>query len=107
MTAPFVSSLRSRREPLRLAAPSGETISIRVQMPELWDVVRVEVGPGEPVSSVKRAVLAELDPRAREADYVMKLRGFEVLDEQAALREAGAVNGSIFLLESRRRRPVR
>jgi hypothetical protein len=35
------------------------------------------------------------------------LRGFEVLDEDLPLTGAGASDGSIFLLTSRRRRPVR
>jgi hypothetical protein len=40
-------------------------------------------------------------------DYVMKLAGWEVLDENLSLSAAGARSGSIFLLTSRRRRPVR
>jgi hypothetical protein len=37
----------------------------------------------------------------------MKLRGLEVLDEGRTLAESGAIDGSIFLLSHRRRRPVR
>jgi hypothetical protein len=40
-------------------------------------------------------------------EFVMKLRGWEVLDESASLTDAGAIDGSIFLLTYRRRRPVR
>ena len=40
-------------------------------------------------------------------DFVMKLRGFEVLDEQAPVPVAGAREGSTFLLTYRHRRPVR
>ena len=40
-------------------------------------------------------------------DFVLKLRGWEVLDESASLADVGAVDGSIFLLTHRRRRPVR
>ena len=36
-----------------------------------------------------------------------KLRGWEVLDEGASLADAGATDGSIFLLTHRRRRPVK
>ncbi|HJU66371.1 MAG TPA: hypothetical protein VJ596_11865 [Gemmatimonadaceae bacterium] len=107
MSASFVAGLRSRREVLRLARPGEETISIRVQLPDVWDVVRLEVSPNEPVLSVKRAALAALEPAADPASYVIKLRGFEVLDEQLSVHDAGAVNGSIFLLAFRRRRPVR
>jgi len=38
---------------------------------------------------------------------VLKLRGWEILDENASLAEAGVVDGSILLMTYRRRRPVR
>jgi hypothetical protein len=40
-------------------------------------------------------------------DFVIKLRGWELLDESQSLAAAGAGNGSTFLVTSRRRRPVR
>ena len=40
-------------------------------------------------------------------DFVVKLRGWEVLDESASLADAGVVDGSILLLTYRRRRAVR
>jgi hypothetical protein len=107
MTAPFVAGLRARRGAIRLARPGEETIALRVQLPDVWDVVRLDVSSRESVFAVKRAALAELEPNGDPASYVIKLRGFEVLDEQLSVRDAGAVNGSIFLLAFRRRRPVR
>jgi hypothetical protein len=107
MSAPFVAGLRTRRGVITLARPGEETIAIRVQLPDVWDVVRLDVSPRESVLGVKRAALAELEPTGDPANYVIKLRGFEVLDEQLSVRDAGAVNGSIFLLAFRRRRPVR
>jgi hypothetical protein len=38
---------------------------------------------------------------------VLKLHGWEVLDETATLAATGAVDGSIFVLTSRKRRPVK
>jgi hypothetical protein len=108
MTTPFVASLRTRREMVRLGAADAPTITIRVQLAEAWDAVRIDAPPSEPVLAVKVAALAALGPETEfHEDYVMKLRGFEVLDEQASLSEVGASNGSIFLLAFRRRRPVR
>jgi hypothetical protein len=107
MTAPFVATVRSRRKIIRLGASEEDLISVRVEVPEVWDVVRVDTPATEPVAAVKRAGLSELLPRANLGDYVVKLRGFEVLDESASLREAGAITGSIFLVTHRRRRPVR
>ena len=108
MTIPFVQQLRSRRDPLQLAAPGAPTISVRVEMPEVWDTVRAVVSPDEPVISLKLRALDALYPDAELADdFVVKLRGWEVLDEQASLAAVGAVNGSIFLITHRYRRPVR
>jgi hypothetical protein len=83
-------------------------MTLRVQVQDVWDVVRIEAPPAEPALSVKVAALEALLPEADfHEDYVMKLRGYEVLDERASLADVGAVNGSIFILVSRRRRPVR
>jgi hypothetical protein len=107
-TTPFVAQLRSRPETLRIGAEGEPTITVRVQMAEVWDVVRIEVPPTEPVLSVKVAALQALYPEADfHDDFVMKLRGWEVLDENASVADTTATDGSIFLLQHRRRRPVR
>jgi hypothetical protein len=108
MTTPFVAQLRTRPGPIRLGRADAPAITLRVQGAETWDAVRIEAPPGERVLEVKRAALAALVPDAGyHEDFVLKLRGFEVLDESAPLSEVGAVNGSIFLLALRRRQPVR
>ena len=105
MSAPFVSQLRTRTEPLRVDTGG---MTVRVEMPEAWDAVRIDASPDTPVEAVKRAALSALWPDAQfDDDFVMKLRGFEILDEQESLSAAGATDGSIFLLTFRRRRPVR
>ena len=51
--------------------------------------------------------MRELAPDvARIDEYVVKLHGFEILDETAPLSSTAASNGSIFLITDRRRRPV-
>jgi hypothetical protein len=107
MTMPFVATLRARKQGIRVGPAGVPTITVRVEIPELWDVVRIEVPPTESVLAVKVAALGALNPRADQRHYVMKLRGFEMLDEQLSLADAGAIDGSIFLLTHRRRRPVR
>ena len=106
---PFTAGIRSRPgTAVRLGEPGDAVITIRVQVPEVWDVVRIEAPPTEPVLSVKVAALQALYPDADfHDDFVVKLRGWEVLDENASLADAGATDGSIFLLTHRRRRPVR
>ena len=109
MTAPFVAQLRTRGTTIELAAPNGPAITVRVEMPEVWDVVRLHASPDESALTIKRRALEALMPGAELQDeaYVLKLNGWEVLDESASLAAAGAVDGSIFLVTSRRRRPVR
>ncbi len=105
---PFTTQLRAREGVIRLGAPDAAVVRIRVQMSEVWDVVNVEVPSSEPVLSVKLAALEVLDPRVRDhEEWVLKLHGFEVLDERVPVETTGARDGSIFLLTSRRRRPVR
>lgn len=107
MTVPFTARLRTRGGAIRLGAPDAAVITLRVQMPEVWDTVRIEAPSETPVSEVKRAALEALYPKTvTPDDFVLKIRGWEVLDETASLATVGAVNGSIFLLTHRRRRPV-
>lgn len=106
--APFVAQLRSRPGALRLGTGTEPVITVRVQMPEVWDTVRVEAPADTPVAMLKLHALERLVPdAAHPEDYVVKLRGFEVLDESLPLTGAGARDGSIFLVHGRRRRPVR
>jgi len=107
MTLPFVATLRARKETIHVGASGGTPLTLRVEIPEIWDTVRIQAQPTESVLAVKVAALGALMPRADQRDYVMKLGGFEVLDEQQMLSQSGATNGSIFLLTYRRRRPVR
>ena len=107
MTAPFVSQLRTRGDVLQLAPAGSPAITVRVEMPEVWDTVRASVSPTTALAVLKRAALDALFPGGTADAFVMKLRGFEVFDEHESLTKVGAVDGSIFLLTNRRRRPVR
>ena len=108
MTEPFVSQLRARGDELQLTKAGSPAITVRVEMPEVWDTVRAVVSPDTQVLDLKRAALAALYPAAElHEDYVFKLRGWEVLDELGTIASTSAVDGSIFLLTHRRRRPVR
>ena len=103
----FASQLRTR-ETIQLTGEGETTIGVRVQMPEVWDVLRFEAAPTASVQSLKLAALDRLAPDTRFPEaFVMKLRGWEILDERASLTDVGAANGSTFLVTSRRRRPVR
>lgn len=103
---PFVAQLRARPEVIRLGAPDEPVITVRVQVPEVWDTVRIDAPSDTSVLVLKEHALDALQPGGDQGDYVTKLRGFEVLDETASLSSAGVVTGSTLLVTSRRRRPV-
>ena len=108
MTAPFVAQVRARGDILRVAPSGRPTITVRVEMPEVWDTVKALVSPDQAVMSLKVRALDALYPIAEShSEFVLKLNGWDVLDESATIASLGAVDGSIFLLTHRRRRPVR
>ncbi len=103
-----VNMLRARPGVLALGADAPNAITVRVQMPELWDTLAVRCAADTSVLALKQAALdAFLPTHQPTVDFVMKLRGFEVLDESQPLDVAGARDGSTFLLAYRHRRPVR
>ena len=108
MTAPFVTQLRTRGDALQLAKAGESSITVRVEMPEVWNTVNVVVSTTQRVVDVKIAALKALYPvDSNHEDFVLKFRGWEVLDENETIAAAGATGGSIFLLTHRRRRAVR
>ena len=107
MSAPFVAQLRARADAIQLSGGASDSITVRVELPESWDTVKAIVSPSSSVAALKAAALEVLYPLGAVQDFVIKLRGWDVLDESATIAAAGAVDGSIFLLTHRRRRPVR
>lgn len=105
---PFVAQLRARAATIRLGPPVAGAVTLRVEMPEVWDTVRIVANPREPVLTVKVRALEALFPDAEHhGDFVLKFRGWEILDEAASLADLGVGNGAILLLTHRRRRAVR
>jgi len=102
----FTTQLRTGRSPV-VIADGADTIGFRVEASDIWDTVRVTARPDTAVAEVKQRVVAELFPTEHVADFVLKFRGWEILDENEALNNVGIVDGSIVLLAIRRRRPVR
>lgn len=107
MTAPFVSELRTSDEVIVLGSGS-DVLHVRVQAAELWDTLRVDAGASDSVDAVKRAALEKFYPDGvSPAEFVVKVRGFEILNESLGLAESGIRDGSTLLLSRRRRRPVK
>jgi hypothetical protein len=83
-------------------------VKLRVQLLERWDRIAVDVSPDTSVATLKRDALSAFGLASAEpADYVVKLRGWDVLGEQGSVSESGARDGSTYLVTLRRRRAVR
>jgi len=107
VATPFVSGLRTQGAAFRLGTGSGAVLQLRAQVLEAWDAIRIDADPSASVKSLKQLALKELYPDAQKDDqYVVKLNGWEILDENAPISSTDAKNGSIFLISDRRRRPV-
>jgi hypothetical protein len=108
MSVPFVSELRTSDEVIVIGGGDGSVMHLRVQAAELWDALRVDAPETATVASVKNATLEKFFPDGVSAgEFVVKLRGFEILDENESLGASGVRNGSTLLLSRRRRRPVK
>jgi len=106
VSSPFVGSLRTRGEAIKLGN-SSDPMKVRAQVLEAWDAIRIDADPSASVRSLKELALKELYPEdLPETEFVVKLNGFEILDENVPLSASGARNGSTFLITDRRRRPV-
>jgi hypothetical protein len=109
MTAPrpFVNGLRTQGHAFKLGTPSGRVLQLKAQVLEAWDAIRVDADPSASIKSLKQLALRELYPDSKhEREFVIKLHGFEMLDEDAPISSTDARDGSTFLITDRRRRPV-
>lgn len=107
MSAPFVTQLRSGRPPIQLAEPGKGVFTIRVEAAELWDSVRVIAPSTASVGEIRQRVVETLFPNGHADEFVLKYRGWEMLDLSSSLASAGVVDGAILLMAYRRRRQVR
>lgn len=104
---PFVSGLRTQGGAFTLGSASGPVLQLRAQVLEAWDAIRIDADPSASVKSLKALALKELYPDVQHDDqFMVKLHGWEILDENAPISSTAARNGSIFLITDRRRRPV-
>jgi len=86
----------------------AEGLTIKVWVPEVWDVVTLNADPDWSIGRMKEEALwtatgRRLDP----GRYAVKLRGARVLDETVTLADLEAREGTPFIVLPARRRPVR
>jgi hypothetical protein len=78
-----------------------------VTVQDTWDEIPLDLPVVASLAELKRAALDATKVRRDPDEYVLKFRGFELLDESHSLADAGLVpNGAVIVLP-RRRRPVR
>jgi hypothetical protein len=78
-----------------------------VTVQDAWDEIPLDLPAAASLAELKRAALDATKVRRDPDEYVLKFRGFELLDESRSLADAGLVpNGAVIVLP-RRRRPVR
>ncbi|MFN2636666.1 MAG: hypothetical protein ABR585_06555 [Gemmatimonadaceae bacterium] len=107
MSGSFVNQLRTSGRTFKLGPQNGSPLELRAQVLEAWDAIRIDASPSASVRSLKELALRQLYPDPRHAqDFIVKLNGFEILDEDAPISSTEARNGSTFLITDRRRRPV-
>ena len=81
--------------------------TVRVWVPDVWDVVNVPASPTQTVAGVKQAALAlAIGAGANPSDYEVKYRGAAV-DESRTLGELKVPPGAPMIVLPARRRPVR
>ena len=83
-------------------------MTVRVWVPEVWDVVRPEAGAEWTVERLKAEALRQATGRAPNGEaYEVKFRGALVLDESATLGGLGAPDNASFIVLPAKRRPAR
>ena len=91
------------------AASAVDRFAVRVMVTDVWDQVFLAVTPGTTVAALKSQALRQALKRGepRVADYVVKFRGAQVLDESTTLAALGAGANAAFIVLPARRQPVR
>lgn len=87
----------------------AQRFAVRAMVTDVWDQVFLAVEPDTTVAELKRQALTQALKRSdvRLDDYVVKLRGAQVLDESTTLGALGAGPNAPFIVLPARRRPVR
>jgi hypothetical protein len=85
----------------------SETLRLRVTVQDAWDEVPLDLPPATSLAELKRTALEATNVRRDPDEYVLKFRGFELLDESRSLADAGLVPNGALIVLPRRRRPVR
>jgi len=64
-------------------------IPVRVTVADVWDSVALDLAPSTSLAELKREALMRSRIVRDPAEYVIKFRGAEMLDESTTLKDAG------------------
>jgi hypothetical protein len=84
-----------------------DLLPVRVMVQDAWDEVRLDLPASTSLAQVKQQALAATRVIRDPADYLLKFRGAELLDESRSLADAGMVPNGALIVLPKRRRPVR
>lgn len=82
-------------------------LPLRVMVLDVWDQFDLDVEPAATVDEFKHEALARARVPGDPDAYVVKFRGYELLDGTRSLADAGVVPHASLIVLARRRRPVR
>lgn len=85
-------------------------LMVRVWVPDVWDVVPLEIAPDTTIAEIKSRALARAIGHARRADpatFVVKYRGALVLDESRTAADLALPDNAPLIVMAGMRRPVR
>jgi hypothetical protein len=85
----------------------NDTLPVRVMVQDAWDEVHLALPSATPLAEIKRRALEATRVTGDPAEYVLKFRGAELLDESRSMQEAGLVPNGALIVLPKRRRPVR
>lgn len=82
-------------------------LTVRVSVPDVWDIVEVAAAPQWSVRRLKRTALTLATGRTLDPDrYVVKYRGALVLDESETLEALNVADRASLIVLRSRRQPV-
>lgn len=82
-------------------------LAVRVMVTDNWDEVSFDLPADTPIASLKRRALEMSSVAGDPAEYIVKYRGAQLLDENQSLAQAGVVKNAPLIVLRRRRQPVR
>jgi hypothetical protein len=82
-------------------------VPVRVTVADVWDAVALDLAPSTSLAELKREALMRSRVVRDPAEYVIKFRGAEMLDESTSLKDAGIPPNAPLIVLPRRRRPLR